>query len=715
MLSSIRRWLGRASQSDGSVAPTASGASPEPIAPRPGDAPAPASPAGGQASNPILVAQADEMASRGNRCVAEGRLQEAVGCYEQALALDPRHVIACSNLGFALQQLGRLDEAISWLDRALALDPEREEPYLFLGQIAEARGDTATAMLRLREALRRKPDFAYAWQELCRLQFQTGEARQALQSARNGLRAAPDSAMLHFYLGNLLYEQAEYREAVSAYRRALQAAPDLAQAHANLGQTLLRLHVPQEAAQVLARAIELDPELHEARFHLGQALQRLARFEEAAEAFEQVLQARPDALEVWYAMGDLAMSRRWFDRAEACVERARLLDDDPCRHLVLRGNLLKCQGRLRESEQAYRQALQERPDLFDAWNNLGALLERDRLQDAETAYREALRLEPGNAAARWNFSVLLLRLGRMQEAWPLHEARLDPTLPHVISRPPELAFPPWRGEPLAGKSVILLGEQGFGDQVQLARYARLLKGRGAARVSLQCRAALKPLLATAPGVDAVYADDERFESHDHWVLGFSLPGLLGTTLDTIPAQLPYLSAEPARIEAWAPRLPRARRRIGLVWKGAAGHGNDLNRSLPGLQVLAPLWSCADAAFVSLQKGQGEDEAARADPAQPITDLAPAISSFADTAAILAQLDLLICVDTSAAHVAGALGRPCWVLLPAVGSDWRWLLEREDSPWYPGVMRLFRQAPGESWDAVVRRVASELRAWNGAQP
>ncbi len=705
MLRSIRRWLGGASPGDAPVAPTASDTS---LAARSAEVPAPAP---GPARDP----QAQALATRGNRCVAEGRLQEAVACYEQALALDPRHVIACSNLGFALQQLGRLDEAVSRLDQALALDPEREEPYLFLGQIAEARGDTATAMLRLREALRRKPDFAFAWQELCRLQFQTGDPRQALQSARNGLRAAPDSAMLHFYLGNLLFEQGEHREATAAYRRALQSAPELAQAHANLGQALLKLQESENAARELARAIELDPELHDARFQLGRALLGLARFEQAAEAFEQVLQARPDAIEVWYALGELAMSRGWFDRAEACLERLRELDDDPCRHLVLRGNLWKRQGRLQESEQAYRQALQERPDFFDAWNNLGALLETDRLQEAEAAYREALRLDPDNPTARWNLSVLLLRLGRMEEGWPLHEARLDPRLPHVISQLPELPFPAWRGEPLVGKSVIMLGEQGFGDQVQLARYAQSLKDRGAARVSLQCKAALKSLLATAPGVDAVFGDDEVFEAHDYWVLGFSLPGLLGTTLHSIPARLPYLSAEPRRIEAWAPRLPQARRRVGLVWKGAAGHGNDLNRSLPGLQVLAPLWSCTDAAFVSLQKGQGEDEAARAGPAQSITDLAPGISSFADTAAILAQLDLLICVDTSTAHVAGALGRPCWVLLPAMGCDWRWLLEREDSPWYPGALRLFRQAPGEPWEAVVQRLASELRAWSDAQP
>ncbi|WP_018913463.1 tetratricopeptide repeat protein [Thiomonas sp. FB-6] len=700
MLRSIRRLLGQAPRHETPDAPNAAAET------------APAAAADGR--DEARLAEAANHATRGNRCVAEGRLQEAVACYEQALALDPRHVVACSNLGFALKQLGRLDEAASWLDKAVELDPGREEPYLFLGQIAELRGDAATAVRRLREALRRKPDFAFAWQELCRLQFQAGDAAQALQSARNGLHAAPESAMLNFYLGNLLFEQRDYRGAAAAYRRALQAAPDFAQAHVNLGRTLLKLHEAQEAADALKRATEIDSELAEAQFHLGHALQLLARFEEAAAAFEIALKSRPDDAESWYALGELAVHRHWFERARECFDRAYALDGDSTRRLMVTGNLLQRQGRINDAEAAYREALAIQPNFFDAYNNLGALLELDRPREAEAAYREALRLEPTNPTSRWNLSVLLLRLGRLREAWPFHEARYDPALPRPLTYVPALSFPVWRGESLAGRSVIVVGEQGFGDQIQLARYAQVLKERGAALVSLQCRTALKNLLASAPGVDAVFGDEEVFPTHDYWVLAFSLPGLLGTTLDTIPAQLPYLAADPLRIAAWAPRLPVARRRVGLVWKGAAGHGNDLNRSLPGLQVLAPLWSCPDTAFVSLQKGQGEDEAARAGDAQPITDLAPGVSDFGDTAAILAQLDLLICVDTSAAHVAGALGRPCWVLLPAVGCDWRWMLEREDSPWYPGVMRLFRQAPGEPWDAVVGRVAQALRAWSAAQ-
>lgn len=659
--------------------------------------------------------EAARLAAQGHRCVAESRLQEAVAIYERALALDPGHVVARSNLGFVLLQTGRLDEARRMLEQALALDPDREEPHLFLGQIAERQGDAAAAMRHLRDALVRKPDLAFAWQELCRLQFQAGDAAQARQSARSGLLADPDSPMLNFYLGNIQHEGGDFHAAAESYRRALAKAPDFALALLNLGQTLLRLKSSNEALECLQRAVELDPDLSDAHVHAARTQITLARFDDAIASFERALAARPESGEIWYELGELCVRRRHFDRAEDCFERAHALEADEARFLLVRANLLRGRGRLEAAESAYGQAIALRADDFEAHNNLGALLvEMDRPDEAEVAYRKALACAPGNPTARWNLSLLALRQGRLEEGWALHEARHDPELPSPVAIRPNLSFPAWRGEPLAGKSIVVVCEQGFGDDIQLVRYAALLKRRGAARVSWVCQSPLRELLRSAAGVDALFVADEPFETHDFWVLSFSLPGLLGTTLSTIPSALPYLRADPERVRAWAPTLPQARRRVGLTWKGSAGHGNDLNRSLPGLHALAPLWTCAGVAFVSLQKGQGEDEAANAGPGQPIADIGSRIASFSDTAAVLEQLDLVICVDTSTAHLAGALGRPCWVLLPGMGCDWRWLRDRDDSPWYPGVMRLFRQLRGEPWEATVERVAQALRAWADAQ-
>ena len=660
------------------------------------------------------LAEAAELRSRANRCIAEGRMPDAIDTYRRALELEPGHATAWSNLGFALKQLDRLDEAEQALKRAVSLDPAFEEPHLFLGQLAEARGDLPGAIRHLGDAVRCKPAFAFAWQELCRLQFHAGQAALARESALRGLEADPGSVLLNFYLGNVLHHDRDHRGAVMRYQLVLRQADDFAQAHLNLGITLLQLHDAQAALRSLERALTVDPDLKETHFHRARALQRLGLFDEAMAAYEQALEAFPEHVEALYAFGELAVDRHAFKRAEECFSRAHALTRDEPRNLLVHGNLLAARGELAAAEQSYRKALRLRPDFFDAHNNLGALLlDMRRFDEAELAYRDAIAHDPESATARWNLGLLLLRIGKLEQAWPYFEARYDPALPRPYAHIPDLPFPQWRGQPLAGRTILVIGEQGFGDEIQMVRYAAQIKQRGATRVSLVCKGPLKELLVAASGVDAVFSDGQAITAHDYWVLCFSLPNQFATTPDTIPATLPYLQADPRLVERWEPSLPATGKRVGLVWKGSATHANDLNRSLPGLATLAALWNCPGISFVSLQKGQGEDEAAlAAQPGHPqaLTELGSRITSFADTAAILAQIDLLICVDTSTAHLAGALGRPCWVLLPAIGSDWRWLHERDDSPWYPGVMRLFRQTLGEPWEQTVERVAGALREW-----
>ncbi len=301
----------------------------------------------------------------------------------------------------------------------------------------------------------------------------------------------------------------------------------------------------------------------------------------------------------------------------------------------------------------------------------------------------------------------MLARGAFEDGWPLFEARRDPRSPEALPAP-ALPFPEWTGEPLDGKSLLVWFEQGFGDEIQTARYVPWLKDRGAARVSLVCKPQLAQLFATLPGVDAVIpaSGHAQIDPHDYWVPPFSIPYRAGARLETIPAEIPYLAATLDRRVRWDRALPPGDLRIGLAWRGSAALKNDANRSLAGLSTLAPLWSVPGAVFVSLQKGSGEEEADKAPPGQPIIPLGAGIADFADTAAIIDQLDLVISVDTAVAHLAGALGKPCWVLLPRIGTDWRWLRDRDDSPWYP-TLRLFRQGEGETWDAVIVRVAEAL--------
>lgn len=366
------------------------------------------------------------------------------------------------------------------------------------------------------------------------------------------------------------------------------------------------------------------------------------------------------------------------------------------------GVLLLKMKRFDESEAAARAALELAPESPSAWSQLGVLLACvKREQEAEHCYRRALALDPEHAQARFNLAYVLLRQGRFDEGWPLLEARWQfDAFAHTFT------CPGWNGEPLHGKSIVIVLEAGQGDMIHFCRYAAQLKRRGARRVAVICHAALKRLFATLEGVDTVYAPDDAIPSDgwDYWTHPMRLPLLLGADASAA-ASIPYLAAEPELARHWAGQLPSQGLRVGLAWKGNPHFENDADRSLPSLRALAPL-AAVPAHFVSLQKGPGEDEAMDPPNGMQLYAAGPQLNDFADTAAVIANLDLVISVDTAVAHLAGAMGKPCWLLLPDYRCDWRWMSERSDTPWYPS-MRLFRQSRAGDWRPVIEAVAREL--------
>jgi Flp pilus assembly protein TadD len=463
-------------------------------------------------------------------------------------------------------------------------------------------------------------------------------------------------------------------------------------AHTNLGVLLAATQRRAEAELCHRRALALQPDSASAHTNLGLVLLDLARLDEAEPHLRRALALAPGSAEVHSNLGNLLARRGSDAEAEQCLRRALVLD----------------------------------PTLAAAHCNLGVLLaDQRRDAPAEAHFRSAIALRPGYALARLDLSCLLLAQGRFKEGWTLHEARHDPQLPDNGIAPPNVSFPAWRGEPLAGRSLLIWAEQGLGDQIQFCRYVPRLKAQGAARITLVCQRVLASLLGTLPGIDVVLPADvvdnafhveaAAIAVHDTWVFPLSLPLWLGTDLSTLPAApIPYLSADPARVGAWTRRVhddergrPAKMLRVGLVWRGNPMHHNDAERSLPGLSTLTPLWSVPNCRFVSLQTGRAAAEADTPPGALPLVALGAELGDFADSAAALAALDLLICVDTSIAHLAGALGLPCWVLLPRHRTDWRWLRDRDDSPWYPRGMRLFRQARRGDWAEVVERVRAAL--------
>jgi Flp pilus assembly protein TadD len=433
---------------------------------------------------------------------------------------------------------------------------------------------------------------------------------------------------------------------------------------------------------------------------IGLALAERRR--EAVSICRLSLAIDPENAEAHRELGHLLQFQRRLDEAEASFQRAIELDPELAGAWCELGNIYTETGQDTKAELALLRAIALQPDHADAFNGLGNLLKiRQRPADAELVYRRAIALQPEFAEARINLATLLFSLGRFGEGWPLYAIR------RIATKPPPINATFWQGELLAGRSILIWPEQGHGDQIQFSRYAPLLKQLGAGHVTLACRPALKPLLQTLDDVDMVISNEEQPLPHNLWTLPLSLPGAWTHDIDSIPAKLPYLSALPSRIERWRHLLPNVGRRIGLVWKGSTEHANDRRRSLPNIGTLTPLWKVPGMTFISLQKGQGEDEAKQPPAHQPLLHLGSDLKDFADSAAIIEQLDLVICVDTAIAHLASALGKPCWLLLSATGTDWRWLTGRTDSPWYPKVLRLFRQQPGEDWQPLIARVANAL--------
>jgi Tfp pilus assembly protein PilF len=443
-----------------------------------------------------------------------------------------------------------------------------------------------------------------------------------------------------------------------------------------------------------------------ALYHQGEQQMLAGQLEQAAQAFRQAIALDAQFAEAHANLGYVLDQSGAHTEAESHYRTAlQLTPDNATLHLNL-GALLAQQKRHAEAEASYAAALALEPECSAVWSNLGALnLNLQREDTAEACLRQAIALDPDNAKARFNLAYLQLRRGHFEEGWALFEARDG-----YRALAQQLAFPRWQGGNLTGRSLLVTCEAGHGDMLQFCRYIPLLKAQGAARIALLCHPALKRLLARLEGLDAVYSLDEALphSPFDCWMPLLSAPLHLGMRQHTVPAELPYLHAEAGLQVHWAKHLPtEPAQRVGLVWKGNPQFENDHDRSLPHLQTLAPLWQVPGVRFISLQKGEGESDVAEREAQQPLADLGGAMQDFADAAAIVTQLDLVITVDTAMAHLAGALGKPCWLLLPWYMTDWRWGAAGTQSVWYPQVMRLFRQGPACDWGPVIAEVVLAL--------
>jgi tetratricopeptide (TPR) repeat protein len=634
-----------------------------------------------------------------------GRFQEALATYERLLTRQPDHPPFLSSRGAALGALKRYEEALTTFERALAVQPGFVPALSGKVTTLRALGRPADALAACEQGLAIQPDDAGLLSQRGALLAGLGRLQDAVWTYERALKTRPDDPKLLIHLGSVLGMLKRLPEALAACDRALTLQPANVPALVGRVAALRGLARHEEALDACDRLLAIQPRFVAGILTRVACLRALGRHSEALEACDRALEIDPKSFDGLGARGvELAELGR-HDEALASFDRALAVRSDSAGLFYNRGNVLRTLGRSAEAVENYDRALALHPDDLPTLCNRGnALRVLDRHVEAIESFERALAVDPDFAEAHWNEGLAQLALGNLAEGWQNYEWRWKAKAVR------ERRFPGqrWQGsEALEGRSLLIQAEQGLGDTLHFARYARLLRERGA-RVLLEVQPLLKRVAAGFDGVEQVVAVGERLPAHDFYCPMLSLPLAFGTTLEKLPDQVPYLRAPEERLTHWAGRLgERHGPRVGIVWAGAKSKWAELRqRSLP-LRSLLPLLSLPGLEFVSLQKEVPEEDRAVLAERSDLLHVGDEIGDFTDTAALVSLMDLVVSVDTATAHLAGALARPLWILLGRP-CDWRWMLEREDSPWYP-TARLFRQVRGGEWDDPVRRVVDELRA------
>ncbi len=638
----------------------------------------------------------------------DGAEEEALAHYRNCLQSEAQAGEARLALARLLLRAGRIAEA-----QELGADPA---VHFLVAQAMEEAGDIDAAMAGYRQALMLQDGHVASLTNLALLLMAQSQNDAALQLLRRAEREAPDDAVVQVNLGGALLALGELEEAIAAYRQAARLAPDVLASHQGLGIALLRAGRYGEAWDSAVRAAAVDAGNFDVLLLQGNILQAQGKLEEAVSRFEDALvtdMLHPNTRAgVYVSLGRSLQAIKRHDAALAAFRGAQSLRPDDRRLPLLVASALIQAGQVSEALAPLQRLIEADPADIDAHTLLGsALAELARFDDARVSYERSLALNPEHIDAKASHGLLCLLLGDFEHGWDGY-CHLTQTTGMVPL--PEFGRPLWQNDvDLAGKSLLLYADQGMGDAMQFVRYVERIAPLGAT-IHLAVQPALIGLMQTLPWPLAVVSKDAPLPATDFYCPLGHLPRAFATRLDSIPAPVPYLHAPPARAAYWRRQIDiesgsHAGLRIGLVWSGNPRFSGDRDRSIP-FALIERLLASQHCRFHALQKDLRPYDAESLAAAQNIVDLGPRLADFTETAAIIANLDLVISVDTSVAHLAGAMGTPVWIMLPH-SPDFRWLLERSDSPWYPSA-RLFRQdAPGD-WAGVIERIAAALEAEHG---
>jgi tetratricopeptide (TPR) repeat protein len=603
--------------------------------------------------------------------------------------------------GQALHQAGKMAGARAVYLQVLQKDPRHFEALRLLGVLSLQTGAPDQAVALLRRAIDADPNVAHVHATLGSVFVSLDRSTEALASYDRALTLDPKHANTHYNRAVVLQGLGRLDEALKGYDRVITLTPRHASSYYNRAAVLRALGRAAEAVASYDRAIAIEPSAPDHHYNRGLALGDLARHAEALASYDRAIALKPDYAAAHNNRGTTLVALGRHQEALASFDRAVALNPRFAEAHNNRASALFRLGRLEDGLASCDQAIALQPALAEAHANRGSLLSGlARPGEALASFDAAIALNPDAADAHVNRGFTLLLTGRFAEGWREHEWRKR-------QRPQDNAFhrgAPWSGdEPLEGRRLFVYAEQGLGDTIQFSRYLPLLEARGAA-VTLAAQRPLASLLRQLSPSLKVLGPGERAPSFDYHCSLMSLPLAFGTTLESIPAGPAYLRADPDRRARFAERLGTADRpRVGLVWSGSPTHDNDLNRSIAFDQI-SPLLT-ADAEWISLHQEIRPTDLEAVHAGGRVAFLGDQLKDFSDTAALLDLMDLVITVDTSVAHLAGAMGKPVWILLP-FAPDWRWLLDRDDSPWHPSA-RLFRQRRRSDWPQVIAEIRREL--------
>lgn len=633
-----------------------------------------------------------------------GKLPEAACIYRDLLNAFPDDIQLLTMLGTINLQIGNFEAGTRFLEQSVKIDPQQPLAWFYLG-IGFMRLKLYDAALDSYErAIAIKPDFADAYCNRANTFLELKRFDEALAGYDSAISIKPDFTLAYYNRGNALRELQHFGAALSSYESAMALKPDFAEVFCNCGIVLKELKRFEEALTSYDRAITLKADYAEAYFNRGNALNALNRFDEALSCYDKAIDLNPGFAAAYNSRGIALKALKRFEAAMSSYQTAIALKPDYAEAYCNLGRELYELNRYAESLVNCEQAIALNPECSEPYNIRG--LVRQELREYQSAladFDQAIALQADYTDAIWHKSQLKLLTGDYPEGWRLYESRWK-----IIHEDHTANFsqPLWLGDQaITGKTLLITAEQGLGDFIQICRYIPMLENL-AGEVILEVPAALAALIGTLNGRFRIVEQGRTLPKFDYYCPIMSLPLAFKTTLETIPATVPYLYADTDKCKTWQERLgKKTGTRIGLAWSGSTAHKNDHNRSIP-LQQLGPLLN-VPMEFHCLQNQFRDEDAKWLSRFKQINTHQAEILDFSDTAALLNQMDLVISVDTSVAHLAGAMAKPVWILLPNK-PDFRWMLDRSDNPWYSSAT-LFRHPASGNWSGVISEVAQKLAA------